>query len=126
MGCIVLVLGVGQCAFRPPRVVFVFGLVSLINSLTSGKNPGFELGSVSLAQIHSFSARGLHRGLIEEEACTVCLAFSLPRMDLSSPVRTKRASWAEGSAQRRGGGRDVFFLECTPASLVRAESRDWN
>ena len=24
MGCIVLVLGVGRCAFRPPRVVFVF------------------------------------------------------------------------------------------------------
>jgi len=37
-GCIVLVLGVGRCAFRPPRVVFVLGLVSLINSLTSGKN----------------------------------------------------------------------------------------
>ena len=37
MGCIVLVLGVGRCAFRPPRVVFVLGLVSLINSLTSGK-----------------------------------------------------------------------------------------
>ena len=36
-GCIVLVLGVGRCAFRPPRVVFVLGLVSLINSLTSGK-----------------------------------------------------------------------------------------
>ena len=34
---IVLVLGVGRCAFRPPRVVFVLGLVSLINSLTSGK-----------------------------------------------------------------------------------------
>ena len=29
-----LVLGVGRCAFRPPRVVFVLGLVSLINSLT--------------------------------------------------------------------------------------------
>ena len=39
MGCIVLVLGVGRCAFRPPRVVFVLGLVSLINSLTSGKKP---------------------------------------------------------------------------------------
>ena len=39
VGCIiVLVLGVGRCAFRPPRVVFVLGLVSLINSLTSGKN----------------------------------------------------------------------------------------
>ena len=37
-GRIVLVLGVGRCAFRPPRVVFVLGLVSLINSLTSGKN----------------------------------------------------------------------------------------
>ena len=37
VGCIVLVLGVGRCAFRPPRVVFVLGLVSLINSLTSGK-----------------------------------------------------------------------------------------
>ena len=37
MGCIVLVLGVGRCAFRPPRVVFVLGLVSLKNSLTSGK-----------------------------------------------------------------------------------------
>ena len=36
-GCIVLVLGVGRCAFRPPRVVFVLGLVSLINSLTPGK-----------------------------------------------------------------------------------------
>ena len=35
--CIVLVLGVGRCAFRPPRVVFVLGPVSLINSLTSGK-----------------------------------------------------------------------------------------
>ena len=36
MGCIVLVLGefLGRCAFRPPRVVFVLGLVSLINSLT--------------------------------------------------------------------------------------------
>ena len=33
----VLVLGVGRCAFRPPRVVFVLGLVSLIISLTSGK-----------------------------------------------------------------------------------------
>ena len=33
----VLVLGVGRCAFRPPRVVFVLGLVSLINSVTSGK-----------------------------------------------------------------------------------------
>ena len=51
VGCMVLVLGVGRCAFRPPRVVFVLGLVScpprvvfvlglvsLINSLTSGKN----------------------------------------------------------------------------------------
>ena len=37
VGCIVLVLGVGRCAFRPPRVVFVLGLVSLMNSLTSGK-----------------------------------------------------------------------------------------
>ena len=35
--CIVLVLGVGRCAFRPPRVVFVLRLVSLINSLTSAK-----------------------------------------------------------------------------------------
>ena len=41
MGCIVLVLGVGRCAFRPPRVVFVLGLVSLINSLTSGKKRRF-------------------------------------------------------------------------------------
>ena len=32
--CIVLVLGVGRSAFRPPRVVFVLGIVSLINSLT--------------------------------------------------------------------------------------------
>ena len=40
-GCIVLVLGVGRCAFRPPRVVFVLGLVSLINSLTSGKTSRF-------------------------------------------------------------------------------------
>jgi len=29
---------IGRCAFRTPRVVFVLGLVSLINSLTSGKN----------------------------------------------------------------------------------------
>ena len=37
-GSMVLVfVGVGRCAFRPPRVVFVLGLVSLINSLTSGK-----------------------------------------------------------------------------------------
>ena len=31
-----------RCAFRPPRVVFVLGLVSLINSLTSGKNEKFS------------------------------------------------------------------------------------
>ena len=40
----VLVLGVGRCAFRPPRVVFVLGLVSLINSLTSGKKVGKRVG----------------------------------------------------------------------------------
>ena len=35
----VLVLGVGRCAFRPPRVVFVYRpRFFLSNSLTSGKN----------------------------------------------------------------------------------------
>ena len=29
----------GWRALRPPRVVFVIGVASLINSLTSGKNP---------------------------------------------------------------------------------------
>ena len=38
--------GVGRCAFRPPRVVFVLGLVSLINSLTSGKKNGFFTAAV--------------------------------------------------------------------------------
>ena len=37
----VLVLGVGRCAFRPPRDVFVLGLASLINSLTSEKKNTF-------------------------------------------------------------------------------------
>ena len=34
-------------AFRPPRVVFVLGLVSLINSLTSGKTLALQGCAVS-------------------------------------------------------------------------------
>ena len=36
----VLVLGVGRCAVRPPRVVFVLGLASLILSLLAKMNSG--------------------------------------------------------------------------------------
>ncbi len=44
-GCIVLVLGVGRCAFRPPRVVFVLGLVSfIILSLLATKQYQLTLG----------------------------------------------------------------------------------
>ena len=56
----VLVLGVGRCAFRPPRVVFVLGLVSLINSLTSGQIMGNFRAVVDSPQA-SFSAHGEKR-----------------------------------------------------------------
>ena len=46
---------------RPPRVVFVLGLVSLINSLTSGKN-----GSVNelyyLRPVKDYQSRFLKNG----------------------------------------------------------------
>ena len=58
-GCIVLVLGVGRCAFRPPRVVFVLGLVSLINSLTSGKKSPFRIYTSPLRAQHGTTGWGL-------------------------------------------------------------------
>ena len=65
MGCIVLVLGVGRCAFRPPRVVFVLGLVSLINSLTSGKKRNHLL-PLSVCSASAGNAPG--------DVCLVCAA----------------------------------------------------
>ena len=63
MGCIVLVLGVGRCAFRPPRVVFVLGLVSLINSLTSGKR---YLLPVALVHSHQRKSHFWQKSLSQE------------------------------------------------------------
>ena len=59
-GRIVLVLGVGRCAFRPPRVVFVLGLVSLINSLTSGNPTDLKRGREAEERAVRRAARPSH------------------------------------------------------------------
>ena len=77
----VLVLGVGRCAFRPPRVVFVLGLVSLINSLTSGKKgrggvEGRDKGAIKRFSYRPHSAIGRCCGKVQE-AVEHALAASL-------------------------------------------------
>ena len=66
----VLVLGVGRCAFRPPRVVFVLGLVSLINSLTSGKREAqMDVGDSAQgahAPLQSPTKRAPLRGIVSD------------------------------------------------------------
>ena len=54
MGCIVLVLGVGRCAFRPPRVVFVLG--------SGSGSPDFTTKRTSeRAPSRSIQSAGAHR-----------------------------------------------------------------
>ena len=108
MGCIVLVLGVGRCAFRPPRVVFVLGLVSLINSLTSGKK---------------FS-RLLRKGLSTPLFCACAAAGAGACSRRSSTTR------ARGHGSARPPPRSLRTLHClarmdhTPACASRPEE-EW-
>ena len=87
----VLVLGVGRCAFRPPRVVFVLGLGSLINSLTSGKKRKKKKAQAPVAAQQAgrgAPAKYGEGGCKPRSACRVCL---LPGVSTHAPSRFSRA-----------------------------------
>ena len=91
------VLGVGRCAFRPPRVVFVLGLlVSLINSLTSGKKeliPDYLVFFLQMRRLPGF-------------------AKIFPRSPVPPKKRTRLPGFAQNVAQitwcAKSGGTDYL------------------
>ena len=96
MGCIVLVLGVGRCAFRPLRVVFLFlGLVSLMNiSHFSGKKHlACSQATVTVAPSDLFTYRKVRLYGVAISSTVLLVSFA----------RERAESW---SRSRQLGSRD--------------------
>ena len=112
----VLVLGVGRCAFRPPRVVFVLGLGSLINSLTSGKKKKKKKKSTSACRCPAGRPRStgeVRRRWVQAAVSVSCVSLARrlyacaitlqPCVPLTSLPPTQRAR----SLSALLGGKDV-------------------